>query len=101
MDISSISQALSSVSSSDTSSSSVSSIDGTEMFQNIYDNLVNNVNSTDSAFQADVVKTAAGEMDNPAQLVIDSSKAQVALQMVTSVRNNALTAYTTIMNMQM
>lgn len=74
--------------------------DGTELFGDIYNQLVDGVNQTDSAFQADIVKAAAGEMDNPAQLLIDSSKAQVALQLTASMRNNALQAYTSIMNMQ-
>lgn len=74
--------------------------DGTQMFGDIYNQLVDGVNQTDSAFQADIVKAAAGEMDNPAQLLIDSSKAQVSLQLAGSVRNNALQAYNTIMNMQ-
>ncbi|ADU28073.1 flagellar hook-basal body complex protein FliE [Ethanoligenens harbinense YUAN-3] len=75
-------------------------VDGTQMFGDIYNQLVDGVNQTDSAFQADIVKAAAGEMDNPAQLLIDSSKAQVALQLASSVRNNALQAYNTVMNMQ-
>lgn len=75
-------------------------VDGTQMFGDIYNQLVDGVNQTDSAFQADIVKAAAGEMDNPAQLLIDSSKAQVALQLASSVRNNALQAYSTVMNMQ-
>lgn len=74
--------------------------DGTQMFGDIYNQLVDGVNQTDSAFQADIVKAAAGEMDNPAQLLIDSSKAQVALQLASSVRNNALQAYTSVMSMQ-
>lgn len=74
--------------------------DGTELFGNIYNQLVGGVNQTDSAFQADIVKASAGEMDNPAQLLIDSSKAQVALQLTASMRNNALQAYTSIMSMQ-
>lgn len=84
--------------SQNTASDTVS--DGTELFGNIYNQLVDGVNQTDSAFQADIVKAAAGEMDNPAQLLIDSSKAQVALQLTASMRNNALQAYTSIMSMQ-
>lgn len=81
-------------------SASGTAADGTQMFGDIYNQLVDGVNQTDSAFQADIVKAAAGEMDNPAQLLIDSSKAQVALQLASSVRNNALQAYTSVMSMQ-
>lgn len=101
MDISTISSAVQSLGLSNTNNSatSSSSVDGTEMFSSIYDQLTGSVNETDSAFQADIVKAAAGELDNPAQLVIDSSKAQVALQLASSVRNTALSAYKEIMNM--
>ena len=76
------------------------STDGTSMFKDIYNGLIDNVNQTDSAFQGDIVKAAEGELDNPEQLAIDSSKAQIALQMFTSVRNDALDAYNDVIKMQ-
>lgn len=93
------SSSLSNLATSSTGSSG-SSVDGTQMFGDLYNQLVDGVNQTDSAFQADIVKAAAGEMDNPAQLLIDSSKAQVSLQLASSVRSTALQAYNTIANMQ-
>lgn len=74
--------------------------DGTALFKNVYDELISNVNSTDAAFQGDIVKAAAGEFDNPQQLLIDSQKANIALQMTISVRNKALEAYNDIVRMQ-
>jgi len=70
------------------------------MFSDIYNNLISNVNQTDSSLQADIVKSAAGQLDNPQQLLIDSSKASIALQLVSSVRNDALQAYGDITKMQ-
>lgn len=79
----------------------VGSVDGTGMFRNIADSLISNANQTDAAFQQDIVKAAAGELDNPQQLMIDSSKASIALQMVASVRNEALDAYNDIIKMSL
>lgn len=73
--------------------------DGTSMFADLFDNLVNQVNTTNSAFEGDMVKAAEGELDNPHQLTIDSAKASIALQTVMSVRNNALEAYNDIIKM--
>lgn len=79
---------------------SASSADGTSMFGDIYNDLISNVNETDSTLQADIVKAAAGELDNPQQLLIDSSKASISLQLISSVRNDALQAYNDITKMQ-
>ena len=78
---------------------SSSSTNPTSMFSDLYEGLINNVNSTDQAFNGDIVKAAEGELDNPHQLVIDSSKANIALKLFSSVRNNALTAYNDIIKM--
>lgn len=71
------------------------------MFKDIFQDLIGSVNTTDSALQADTIKAAEGELDNPQQLLIDSSKASIALQLVTSVRNDALQAYSDIIKMSL
>jgi flagellar hook-basal body complex protein FliE len=81
-------------------SGGASSADGTSMFKDIYNGLISSANQTDSAFQADIVKASEGELDDPQQLLIDSSKASIALQLVSSVRNDALQAYSDITKMQ-
>lgn len=68
-------------------------------FKNIYDSLISDVNQTNAQLEGDMVKSAAGELDNPHQLTIDSTKARIALQLVTNVRNNALSAYQDIIKM--
>jgi flagellar hook-basal body complex protein FliE len=74
--------------------------DGTSMFKEIANSLTSSVTQTDSTFQADIVKAAQGELDNPHQLLIDSEKANISLQMAISVRNKALEAYNDIIRMQ-
>ncbi|MEG6572738.1 flagellar hook-basal body complex protein FliE [[Clostridium] cellulosi] len=73
--------------------------DAVSMFSSIYDQLVDNVNKTNAAFEGDIVKAAEGELDNPHQLLIDSAKANISLQLLLSVRNTALEAYNDIMKM--
>lgn len=68
-------------------------------FKDIYNSLIGNVNSTDKAFNGDIVKSAEGELDNPHQLSIDATKANIALQLVSSVRTDALSAYNDITKM--
>lgn len=71
----------------------------TSMFKGILDSLVNGVNTTNQALEGDIVKAASGELDNPNQLLIDSTKAKIALQLVSNVRNDALSAYNDIIKM--
>lgn len=72
---------------------------GTSAFKNIYNALIQNVNTTNEAFEGDIVKASAGELDNPHQLLIDSTKVRIALQLVSNVRNDALSAYQEITKM--
>jgi flagellar hook-basal body complex protein FliE len=74
--------------------------DGTSMFTDIANGLTSTVNQTDSTFQSDIVKASEGELNDPQQLLIDSDKANISLQMAISVRNKALDAYNSIINMQ-
>ncbi|MDR3645593.1 MAG: flagellar hook-basal body complex protein FliE [Clostridia bacterium] len=93
-------QGLSATPGLNTNSQSSTSADGTQMFKDVFNDMISNVNSTDSAFQGDIVKAAEGELDNPQQLLIDSQKANIALQLTISVRNKALDAYSDIVKMQ-
>lgn len=98
MDISSIS-GLSSINSQSNITSGTDAASTSTMFSDIFDSLVENVNSTNSSFEGDIVKAAEGELDNPHQLVIDSTKASIALQLLSNVRNDALNAYNEIIKM--
>lgn len=101
MDVSALSQLVSnSLQAGQLSGIGQNQTDGTtQAFSDILGQMIDNVNTTDSAYQADIVKTAEGELDNPHQLLIDSTKASVALQLMTGVRNNALQAYNDIIRM--
>lgn len=101
MNISALSAAGAAQAAAGVQTQTAASADGTSMFRDIFQNLVGDVNATDSAFQADTVKAAEGELDNPQQLLIDSTKASIALQLVTSVRNDALQAYSDIIKMSL
>ena len=83
----------------DSTTNSVSSTSGTSMFSDLYNGLINNVNTTNSNFEGDIIKAAEGELDNPQQLTIDSTKANIAIQLVSSVRTQALEAYNDIIKM--
>jgi flagellar hook-basal body complex protein FliE len=67
---------------------------------NLLTDTVKNMTETDATFQADIVKNAKGELDNPHTLLIDSEKANIALQMAISLRNKALEGYNDIIRMQ-
>jgi flagellar hook-basal body complex protein FliE len=99
MDISALSQLSSMPSLLSTQQSTSTGGDGTSMFQDILGGLIGDANSTDSAFQADIVQAASGELSNPQQLEIDSTKAGIALQLVSNVRNDALEAYNDVIKM--
>ena len=99
MDVSSI-QGIGSIGSLLTdNSTSATGTSSTSMFSDLYNGLIDNVNSTNSAFEGDIVKAAQGELDNPQQLTIDSAKANIALQLVSNVRTQALDAYNDIIKM--
>lgn len=80
-------------------STGTSASDGSEMFKDIFNGLISNANQTDAVFQADTIKSAQGELDNPHQLLIDSEKAEVALQLTINVVNKAIGAYNDIIKM--
>jgi flagellar hook-basal body complex protein FliE len=69
------------------------------MFQDLFSSLIGDANSTDATFQGDIVQAAEGELANPQQLEIDSTKAGIALQLVSNVRNDALEAYNDVIKM--
>lgn len=73
--------------------------DGTAMFQDVFDNLVGQVNQTDSSLNADIVKASEGELDSPEQLLVDSTKANIAITLVSNLRTAALDAYDDIIKM--
>ena len=54
-----------------------------------------------SAAQAEEIRYATGESDNWHDLMVAQQKANISLQYTVAVKNTALEAYRTLMNMQM
>lgn len=62
--------------------------------------LIKETNAAQVNSENETVKFLLGETDNPHDVQIAASKARIALQYTTSVRDNILQSYQTIMNMQ-
>lgn len=77
---------------------------GTASFESLLDSAMNLVKQTDdysNAAEVEEVKYAMGESDSMHDLMIAQQKANVSLQYTVAVKNTAVEAYRTIMNMQM
>lgn len=77
---------------------------GSASFESLLDSAINLVKQTDdysNAAEVEEVKYAMGESDSMHDLMIAQQKANVSLQYTVAVKNTAVEAYRTIMNMQM
>ena len=63
-------------------------------------NMVDDTNSLQNNASAEAVSFALGESDNVHDLLIAERKANLALQYTVAVRNQFISGYNTIMNMQ-
>ncbi len=63
-------------------------------------NLVGETNQLSNAAEAEEIRYAMGESDNLHDLQVAQQKANVSLQYTVAVKNTALEAYRTLMNMQ-
>lgn len=66
-------------------------------FKEVLSQAIDNVNETDAQNTKNMVDIALGQADNLHQIMIDSAKADLALQTLVQVRNKALDAYNEIM----
>ena len=66
-------------------------------FESLLKDAVQQTISTDAATKYDVVDLATGNSDSPHSITINAAKADLAVQMMVSVRNKALDAYNEIM----
>ncbi len=66
-------------------------------FEDLLRNAVQETIQTDSTVNYDAVKLATGLSDTPHNITINAAKADLAVQMLVSVRNKALEAYNEIM----
>lgn len=67
--------------------------DGTGMFADIFQAAIDNVKTTDAEKNKTEYLLATGQLDNPAELTIASTKAQLSVDLLVQLRNKALDAY--------
>lgn len=66
---------------------------GTGLFADIFQTAIDNVKTTDAEKNQAEYLLATGQLDNPAELTIASTKAQLSVDMLVQLRNKALDAY--------
>ncbi len=70
-------------------------------FKGIFQGALQNVIETEQKSQENLVLLATGQTDDLHNLTIDSTKAQISLQMLVQLRNKALEAYTEVMRVNL
>lgn len=101
MDVSAITNLTSRLDNSGYTTTPVTDEDNT--FKGILDSMMKGVSETNTLVNkasAEEIKFALGESDNTHDMLIAEQKALIALQYTVAVRDNMLTAYKEIMNMQ-
>ncbi len=68
-------------------------------FKDMLNQALRNIEETDAVKSADSYNLALGEIDNIGEVMINSQKADVALQMAVQLRNKILDAYSEVMRM--
>lgn len=67
-------------------------------FGSIFQSAVDYVRETDRAKNEAQYLLATGQLDNPAELTIAATKAQIAVELMVQLRNRALDAYNELKN---
>ena len=67
-------------------------------FQNILNDVINNVEETEAVTKVDAYNLSIGNMDDMHTMMINTAKADVALQTMVQLRNKVLESYQTVMN---
>lgn len=78
-------------------------VDGTLSFDSVLNSAMNLVRQTEdysNAAEVEEIRYATGESDSLHDLLIAQQKANVSLQYTVAVKNTAVEAYRTLMNMQ-
>ena len=63
------------------------------LFQSVFQSAIDNVKQTESDLVEAEYLMATGQLDNPATLMIASTKSQIAVDLLVQLRNKALDAY--------
>lgn len=66
-------------------------------FNDVLNNVIEQASITDEATKQDAIKVATGQADDLHTIMINSAKADLALQTLVQVRNKVLDAYNEIM----
>ena len=69
-------------------------------FLDIFKGMVDNVVETNEQVDRDAIDLMLGNIDDLAQVQANITKAEVAVELLVTVKNEALSAYNTIINMQ-
>ena len=69
-------------------------------FQNVLDNAVAALNETQAASQYDAYQLAYGDVDNIAEIMINTLKAETMIQTTVQITARVVNAYKEIMNIQ-
>lgn len=70
-------------------------------FSDILTDAWSSAQQTDSSDKSSALQLLTGNVDDLSTILIDSSKAEVALGLTIQIRNKAMDAYNQIMNMQL
>mgnify|MGYP001466754374 CR=1 FL=1 len=74
---------------------------GGQEFQNLLSDLIGNVKEAESAVRQDMVNLVLGDTDALHNIMINSAKADLAVQTLVAVRNKALEAYNELMRISL
>lgn len=69
-------------------------------FKEIFSKLIENVEETHAVSAKDAIDVALGDVDDLHTIIINTQKATVALELLVTVKNQALSAYNDIIKMQ-
>ncbi|WP_036608842.1 flagellar hook-basal body complex protein FliE [Oribacterium sp. P6A1] len=73
--------------------------EGATLFKDIFDNVVNNVKVTQADVENKQYLLATGQLEDAHSLPIAESKAAISLNMMITLRNKALSAYSELIKM--
>jgi flagellar hook-basal body complex protein FliE len=70
-------------------------------FKTVFNSLIDNVETTEAIAEEDSYKLSIGQVDDLHTMMINSARAEIALQTMVQLRNKVLDAYTEIMRINL
>lgn len=71
------------------------------LFKSIFDNVLNDYISAEKQVDEDIYKLSTGESDDVHNLMINTQKAELSLDLMIQLRNKSLDAYNELMRMNL